>query len=64
MVSKGMNGAYAAASVAADATTEAMAQVVFLAFGLGWGSPSSVTWKAPPFDPGCCCCWRFLPSRC
>jgi len=37
MVLKGMNGAYAAASVAADATTEAMAQVVFLAFGLGLG---------------------------
>jgi len=37
MVLKGMNGAYAAASVAADATTEAMAQVVFLAFGLGMG---------------------------
>jgi putative membrane protein len=37
MVLKGMNGAYAAASVAADATTEAMAQVVFLAFGLGIG---------------------------
>jgi putative membrane protein len=37
MVLKGMNGVYAAASVAADATTEAMAQVVFLAFGLGLG---------------------------
>ena len=37
MVLKGMNGTYAAASVAADATTEAMAQVVFLAFGLGLG---------------------------
>ena len=37
MILKGMSGAYAAASVAADATTEAMAQVVFLAFGLGWG---------------------------
>jgi putative membrane protein len=37
MVLKGMNGAYAGASVAADATTEAMAQVVFLAFGLGLG---------------------------
>ncbi|HKY18448.1 MAG TPA: lysylphosphatidylglycerol synthase domain-containing protein [Rhizomicrobium sp.] len=37
MVLKGMNRAYAAASVAADATTEAMAQVVFLAFGLGMG---------------------------
>ena len=37
MVLKGMNGSYAAASVAADATTEAMAQVVFLAFGLGIG---------------------------
>ena len=36
MTLKGMP-AYAAASVAADATTEAMAQVVFLAFGLGWG---------------------------
>jgi putative membrane protein len=37
MVLKGLNPAYAAASVAADATTEAMAQVVFLAFGLGLG---------------------------
>lgn len=37
MVLRGMNGAYAAASVAADATTEAMAQVAFLAFGLGLG---------------------------
>ena len=37
MVLKGMNTGYAAASVAADATTEAMAQVVFLAFGLGLG---------------------------
>ena len=37
MILKGMRGAYAAASVAADATTEAMAQVVFLAFGLGMG---------------------------
>jgi len=37
MVLKGMSGAYAAASVAGDATTEAMAQVVFLAFGLGVG---------------------------
>jgi putative membrane protein len=37
MVLKGMNTGYAAASVAADATTEAMAQVVFLAFGLGMG---------------------------
>ena len=37
MVLKGMSGPYAAASVAADATTEAMAQVVFLAFGLGLG---------------------------
>jgi glycosyltransferase 2 family protein len=36
-VLKGMNASYAAASVAADATTEAMAQVVFLAFGLGVG---------------------------
>jgi len=34
MIVKGMNGAYAAASVAVDYTTEAMAQVVFLAFGL------------------------------
>ena len=33
MILKGMNPAYAAASVAADATTEAMAQGVFLAFG-------------------------------
>jgi putative membrane protein len=37
MILKGMSASYAAASVAADATTEAMAQVVFLAFGLGWG---------------------------
>ena len=37
MVLKGMSGAHAAASVAGDATTEAMAQVVFLAFGLGIG---------------------------
>jgi putative membrane protein len=37
VILKGMSGAYAAASVAADATTEAMAQVVFLAFGLGLG---------------------------
>jgi len=37
LVLKGMPGAYAGASVAGDATTEAMAQVVFLAFGLGWG---------------------------
>ncbi len=37
MILKGMNAGYAAASVAADATTEAMAQVAFLAFGLGLG---------------------------
>jgi putative membrane protein len=37
MILKGMPGSYAAASVAADGTTEAMAQVVFLAFGLGLG---------------------------
>jgi len=37
MVLKGLNPATAAASVAADATTEAMAQAVFLAFGLGIG---------------------------
>jgi glycosyltransferase 2 family protein len=37
MILKGMNSGYAAASVTADATTEAMAQVAFLAFGLGWG---------------------------
>ena len=37
MILKGMEATYAAASVAADATTEAMAQVVFLAFGLGIG---------------------------
>lgn len=37
MILKRMKPAYAAASVAADATTEAMAQVVFLAFGLGMG---------------------------
>lgn len=34
MILKGMNGAYASASVAADATTEAMAQMVFLGFGV------------------------------
>lgn len=34
MILKGMNAGYAAASVAADATTEAMAQVAFLAFGV------------------------------
>lgn len=37
MILKRMTPAYAAGSVAADATTEAMAQVVFLAFGLGIG---------------------------
>jgi putative membrane protein len=37
MILKGMRAPYAAASVAADATTEAMAQVVFLAVGLGLG---------------------------
>ena len=37
MILKGMQAPFAAASVAADATTEAMAQVVFLAFGLGLG---------------------------
>ena len=37
MILQGHARAYAAASVAADATTEAMAQVVFLAFGLGVG---------------------------
>jgi putative membrane protein len=37
MILKGMAAGYAAASVAADATTEAMAQIVFLAFGLGVG---------------------------
>jgi putative membrane protein len=37
MLLKGMKGAYAVASVAADATTEAMAQAAFLAFGLGLG---------------------------
>jgi len=34
MILKGMDGGYAAASVAGDATTEAMAQVAFLAFGV------------------------------
>jgi putative membrane protein len=34
LIVRGMNGAYAAASVAADATTEAMAQAAFLAFGV------------------------------
>jgi putative membrane protein len=37
MILKGMSGPYAAASVAGDASTEAMAQVVFLAYGLGLG---------------------------
>jgi putative membrane protein len=37
MILKGMSPAYAAAGVAADATTEAMAQVAFLALGLGVG---------------------------
>jgi putative membrane protein len=34
MILKGMSSAHAAASVAGDATTEAMAQVAFLAFGI------------------------------
>ena len=37
MILKRMTPAYAAGSVAADTTTEAMAQIVFLAFGLGIG---------------------------
>src|ERR1700759_3405823 len=37
MILHGMNTGYAAASVAADATTEAMAQVAFLAFGIALG---------------------------
>jgi len=37
VILKGMNPGYAAASVAADATTEAMAQVAFLALGLAVG---------------------------
>ncbi len=37
MILKGMKPVYAAASVAADTTTEAIAQMVFLAFGLGLG---------------------------
>jgi putative membrane protein len=37
MILRGMNAGYAAASVAADATTEAMAQVAFLAFGIALG---------------------------
>ena len=37
MILTRMTPGYAAASVAADATNEAMAQVVFLAFGLGMG---------------------------
>ena len=37
MILNGMNAGYAAASVAADATTEAMAQVAFLAFGIALG---------------------------
>ena len=38
MILSGMEGRYAAASVVADATTEAMAQVAFLAFGLALGA--------------------------
>jgi putative membrane protein len=37
MILRGMSGGYAAASVAADATTEVMAQVAFLAFGIALG---------------------------
>jgi putative membrane protein len=37
MILDGMSAGYAAASVAADATTEAMAQVAFLAFGIALG---------------------------
>jgi len=37
MILKGMNPSWAAASVAGDATTEAMAQAAFLALGLGIG---------------------------
>ena len=37
MILKGSTPAYAAAGVAADATTEAMAQIAFLALGLGVG---------------------------
>jgi putative membrane protein len=37
MILDGMDAGYAAASVAADATTEAMAQVAFLAFGIALG---------------------------
>ena len=37
MILRGMGGGYAAASVAADATTELMAQVAFLAFGIALG---------------------------
>src|ERR1700691_4173518 len=37
MILKSMSPAYASASVAGDATTEAMAQVAFLAFGLAVG---------------------------
>ena len=37
MILGGMDSGYAAASVAADATTEAMAQVAFLAFGIALG---------------------------
>ena len=37
MILHGMKAGYAAASVAADATTEAMAQVAFLAFGIALG---------------------------
>ena len=37
MILDGMSTSYAAASVAADATTEAMAQVAFLAFGIDSG---------------------------
>ena len=62
MVLKGMNGAYAAASVAADATTEAMAQVVFLAFGLGIGLTQfrHLEGSGPltHADGGDAACWR------
>ena len=37
MILHGMSAGYAAASVVADATTEAMAQVAFLAFGIALG---------------------------
>ena len=67
MILKGMSGPYAAASVAADATTEAMAQVVFLAFGLGLGFTQfrHLQGCGPGGRRRCWqfCFWRCLGSR-